>query len=116
MDTECLFIVILTVVVGAGMSSWLSDKRVKRVKDNAFQLHVQSMSVLANACIEIQCVAYGATIEDAKQIFENCMASSGLPIASVPCPVSPENRARVAALRAAYLAMKEEKHVDTKSS
>jgi hypothetical protein len=104
------------LVGGATLSHMLSNRRVRRLHKQAFQMHQTGMSVLANACIEIQCVNYGVTIEEAKAAFEGMLQQTGLPIIASQNPITDAARTYVANKRAAFLAAKEQKNVDPKSA
>jgi|SRR5665213_990723 len=116
MDPSTAMPAVLVAIIGGGFSYWLANRRIERLRRHAFHAHMQGMSALANVCIEIQCINYGASIEDAKKIFETTMQQSGMAVMCVERPVSQEARDAMAKQRAAYLASKEPTHVDTKSS
>jgi len=115
MDPSLIIPGALIIGLGAAASHVLSNRRMARCQKYAFDMHLKGMSALANVCIEIQCVNYGARIEDAKMVFEAAMAESGMPIVSVDKPISAAARAYLEGKRAVFLA-KEKGHVDTKSS
>jgi hypothetical protein len=117
MDPSLIIPGALIIGLGAAASHVLSNRRMAKLQAQAFQMHMHGMSVLANTCIEIQCVTYGATIEDAKDVFEAAMVQCGMPIVAVKRPITAEARARVEKMREDFLALKRgREHVDTKSS
>jgi hypothetical protein len=115
MDFNLILPGALIIGLGAAASHVLSNRRMARLQKHAFAMHIQGMSTMANMCIEIQCVNYGARIEDAKMVFETTMAECGMPIVAVDRPISAAARAYLEGKRAMFLA-KEKADVDTKSS